>query len=63
MAGLVLAIQAFLALSVFLALSALLALSAAKTWMPGMSNAKPRFALLPGHDELCQMAPISSAAF
>ena len=24
----------------------------AKTWMPGTSSAKTRFALLPGHDEL-----------
>jgi hypothetical protein len=23
-----------------------------KTWMPGTSSAKTRFALLPGHDEL-----------
>jgi len=23
----------------------------AKTWMPGTSSAKTRFALLPGHDE------------
>jgi hypothetical protein len=27
-------------------------LLAAKTWMPGTSSAKTRFALLPGHDEL-----------
>jgi hypothetical protein len=27
-------------------------LSEARTWMPGTSSAKTRFALLPGHDEL-----------
>jgi hypothetical protein len=37
MAGLVPAIHAFLS---------------SKTWMPGTSSAKTRFALLPGHDEL-----------
>src|SRR6266852_9010408 len=26
---------------------------AVKAWMPGTSSAKTRFALLPGHDELC----------
>jgi hypothetical protein len=24
-----------------------------KTWMPGTSGAKTRFALLPGHDDVC----------
>jgi hypothetical protein len=37
--------------------------SANETWMPGTSSAKARFALLPGHDELCWKAAISLAAF
>jgi len=31
--------------------------SARKTWMAGLSGAKTRFALLPGHDEEDQLSP------
>ena len=34
------------------AIHAFLTLRSPKTWMPGTSSAKTRFALLPGHDEV-----------